>query len=69
MTTNRKILQDFEKDELKRTKLNVSQNFKIFEALYQEAVALGVLPPKNPLGGVEIVIKIARVVNSVSKPD
>jgi hypothetical protein len=53
-------------DELKRkTKVNVKKNFQIVEAMYDEAVALGVMPPKSKLDGVEIDIKIAKVVNSV----
>ena len=37
------------------------------EALYQEAVALGVFPLKDPLDGLEVDIRIAKVVNHVSK--
>ncbi len=40
----------------------------IVDALYKEAVTLGALPLKDPLEGIDIAIKIARVVNSVSKP-
>jgi len=43
------------------------RNFKILEALYQEAVSLGIIPLKNLLDGVEVDIKIAKVINSVSK--
>jgi hypothetical protein len=34
-------------------------------ALYKEAVALGVFPPKDPLEGIEVKIKIAKVVNGL----
>ena len=40
----------------------------IVDALYKEAVALGALPLKDPLEGIDIAIKIAWVVNNVSKP-
>jgi hypothetical protein len=35
------------------------------EALYKEAVTLGVIPLKNPLEGIEVDLKIAQVINSV----
>ena len=59
--------QQFEMDFLRKGKLDVIRNFKIEEALYQEAVSLGIIPLKNPLDGLEVDIKIARVINSVSK--
>ncbi|MBI2487424.1 MAG: hypothetical protein HYW01_10805 [Deltaproteobacteria bacterium] len=67
MITKHKKVQKFEKELVKKTKLDVMQNFQIAEALYREAVALGVIPMKDPLEGLEVDIKIARVVNSVSK--
>jgi len=57
----------FEIEILKNEKLDVKKKFKIVEALYKEAVALGVFPLKDPLEGLEVDIRIAKVVNSVSK--
>jgi hypothetical protein len=37
------------------------------EALYKEAVALGAIPLKDPLEGLDVDLRIAKVVNSVSK--
>ena len=59
--------QQFEMEILRRGKLDVVRNFQIEEALYQEAVSLGIIPLKNPLDGLEVDIKIARVINRVSK--
>ena len=59
--------QQFEMEFLRREKLDVVRNFQIEEALYQEAVSLGIIPLKNPLDGLEVDIKIARVINRVSK--
>ena len=67
MITNPKKLQEFERKLLKKEKVDVMQNFRIIEALYDEAVALSVIPLKGPLDGLEIDIKIARIVNSASK--
>ena len=52
---------------LRLRKPDPAKNFRIIEALYDEAVALGAIPLKDPLNGIEVDIKIAKVVNSVSK--
>lgn len=59
--------QKFEMELLRKEKVDIIRNFQIISALYKEAVALGILPLKNPLEGLETDIKIAKVVNSVSK--
>ena len=58
-------LQEFEVDFLKKEKVDIVRNFRIAEALYREAVTLGIIPLKDPLDGIEVDLKIARVVNSV----
>ncbi|MEI9479169.1 MAG: hypothetical protein WCO26_21710 [Deltaproteobacteria bacterium] len=59
--------QKFEMELSKKERLNIRSNFRIVEALYKEAVALGVIPLKNPLEGLEVDIRIAKVVNHVPK--
>lgn len=61
----RKELQKFEFDFLRKEKAGISRNFRILEALYKEAVTLGIIPLKNPLDGIEVDLRIARVVNRV----
>jgi transcriptional regulator with XRE-family HTH domain len=58
-------LRKFEMDFLREGKIDVARNFRIAEALYKEAVTLGIIPLENPLDGIEVDIKIAKVVNSV----
>ncbi len=57
----------FEIEILRKEKLDIKKKFKILEALYREAVALGVLPLKDSLEGLEVDIRIAKGINSVSK--
>jgi hypothetical protein len=64
-TAKNNDFQEFEIEFVKREKVNIIRNFHIVDALYNEAVALGVIPLKNPLEGIEVDLKIARVVNSV----
>ena len=58
-------LQKFEMDFIKKEKVHIVMNFRVVEALYKEAVTLGIIPLKNPLDGIEVDLKIAKVVNSV----
>ena len=58
-------LLKFELDFLRKEKVDIVRNFHIVEALYNEAVTLGIIPLKNPLDGIEVDLKIAKVVNSV----
>ena len=65
MCANEEELQKFELDFLRKEKVDIARNFRIVEALYKEAVTLGIIPLKNPLDGIEVDLKIAKVVNSV----
>jgi len=56
--------QKFEMELIKREKVDIKRNFHIVDALYQEAVTLGIIPLKNPLDGIEVDLKIAKVANS-----
>jgi len=58
-------LLKFELDLLRVEKVDCGRNFRIVDALYNEAVTLGTLPLKNPLDGIEVDLRIAKVVNSV----
>lgn len=66
MITNNEF-KKFEMEFMKREKVDIMKNFQIVDALYNEAVALGIFPLKNPLDGLEVDIKIARMINRVSK--
>jgi len=59
----------FEDGLLKREKADIARNFEILDALYEEARALGAFPPKDPLEGLEVKIKIARTLNCVPRAD
>ena len=59
--------QKFEMQITRREKCDIANNFRIVEALYEEAVALGVIPLKNPLEGLAVDLRIARIINRVPK--
>lgn len=54
--------QEFEDALLAAEKPDYFKNLQYFEALYQEAVALGVLPPADPLEDIEVDIRLADIV-------
>jgi hypothetical protein len=60
-------VQNLEKAILREESADFLKNIRLVEALYKEAVFLGVFPPQDKLSGLDVDIKIARVINSVSK--
>ncbi len=49
--------------------ISYEQSQKLFAAMWQEAVTLGVFPSADPLAGIEVDIHIARILNScLTKP-
>ena len=65
MIKNYKLIEKFEKNLIKTEKIDITRNFQIIDAMYNEAVELGIIPLKNPLDGIDNDIKIAKVVNHV----
>ena len=65
MVKNKKVLEKFEKELVRRSKPDYKKNFEIFEQLLKNAKRLGAFPPKDPLEGIEVDIKIAKILNSV----
>jgi len=65
MIRDREELRRFERDRIAKGVPDPADNFRIAEALYEEAVALGVFPMKDPLDGIDVDIRIARAVNRV----
>lgn len=67
MIKNPELLKKFEDSFIRDEALSFHQAVKLFTAMWNEGVKLGVLPPKEPLEGIEIDIRIARVLNSCLK--
>ena len=57
------LLEAFEKEQIRQKKADYHENLKIFEALYQEAQALGIFPLEDPLEGIEVDIRLAKALN------
>lgn len=65
MIKNPHILEQFNRELLAKEKPDFERNMKIYEAMYEWARELNRFPLEDPLEGIEVKIKIARVVNSV----
>ena len=66
MIKNPDLLQKFEDKLVQQEKTNFLKNLRLVDAMYRDAVIFGIFPLKDALDGVEIDIKIAEVINSVS---
>jgi len=67
MISNHEIVAKFERDFIADSKLSHSQALRIIDALWNEGVKLGSLPPKDPFEGLETDYKIARALNACLK--
>jgi len=65
MVKNTLKLQAFEAERIRAEKVDVEQNLRILDALYEEALMLGALPPKDPLEGIEVKIRMAHMLNGI----
>ncbi len=62
------LLREMEDSAIKKDgRLPFSIAIHIFESLWNEGKKLGVLPPKEPLEGIDIDIKVAKILNSCLK--
>lgn len=62
------LLEAFERAQIWNTPPDYFRNLRIFEALYEEAKALGHFPLKDPLEGLEMDIRLAKVLNVSTPP-
>ena len=67
MIRNYKNFEDFENELISKEEADIKKNFFIVEELYKEAVELGAFPLKNPLEDIDTDIRVAKILNSVSK--
>ena len=64
MIKNPDLLEEFERELKRGKKTDIQKNLKIVSELHQYARKLGVFG-KNPLDGIEVDLRIARIINHV----
>ena len=68
MIRDKALWEQFEAEWQRRRKPDPEANLRLFEAFMEQARALGVWPPQDPLEGIEHDIHLARVVNTYGGP-
>lgn len=67
MIRDAEYLMQFEEGIAPRLVLTLDRAFELVEAMWEEGVSLGVLPPSDPLEGIEVDLRVARALNSCTK--
>ncbi len=65
MVKDGKLLGEFERAYAASQRPDYFEALKVFEAMWKEGLSLGVLPLKDPLDGIEVDIRIAKILNHV----
>jgi hypothetical protein len=60
-------LRRFEDDLARGEKPDFARNLRLVDSLYREAAQFGVFPRKDPMDGIEVVLRIAKALNRVRK--
>lgn len=67
MIKNYEKFKKFENDFISKEKLSIEQSFCIMDEMYKEAAYFGIFPLKSPLEDIEDDIRLAKILNGVSK--
>lgn len=67
MIKNSAKLNEFYRKLTEKEDIPYQKALAIYEALHNEAVSLGVINHENMLEGIDIDIKIAKAINSLSR--
>jgi hypothetical protein len=64
---NKRKLNKFYQKLIEQENISHKQAISIYEALYNEAVSLGVINSENILEGLEVDLRIAKAINGLAK--
>jgi hypothetical protein len=68
MIKNADILKEFEIDFIRNGPvISLKEKFNLMDGMWREGIRLGVLPPKEPLEGLDVDIRVAEALNSCLK--
>ena len=69
MIKNNEYLEAFENQLAANETVDFARNLQIYEAMWQEAVGLGILPLLDPYDGLENDIPLANILNRLPRTD
>lgn len=61
------MLEGFEKDFVTKHPLSYEEALALLLGMWELGIRLGVLPPKDLLEGIEVDIRVARILNCLKK--
>ena len=67
MIKDAEYLRHFEDNFISKQKLTYEEALRILESMWHEVRSVGVLTRKDPLEGIDVRLKIAKVLNSCSE--
>ena len=67
MIKDAEYLRRFEDNFISKQKLTYEKALKILESMWREVQSVGVLARKDPLEGIDVSLRIAKVLNSCSE--
>ena len=56
------LVEAFEKELMRRDPPDHQRNLRIVEALYEHARRVGALPLEDPLDGIEVEVRLGRII-------
>jgi hypothetical protein len=62
------LVRRFEDEQMASSRGTFQENLAVFEALWEHARRLGVLPSRDPLEGIEVDVQLARVLRVRKSP-
>lgn len=65
MIKDSELLKKFEDEQVIKDDMTYLEKLKLLDSMYEYAVKIGVLPPKDPLEGIEENIRLAKVLNGI----
>lgn len=63
MIKNKKLWEEFNKEWILKRKISLKRRVKIYDGLYELAKELKAFPLKNPLQGIEHILRMAKILN------
>ncbi len=67
MVKDKKLLEKFEMELIKKTPSDIEKNLAIFNEMLEFAKEMKKIPPPDPFEGIEIDIKYAGTINGIKK--
>ncbi len=62
------LWESWEREWLRSQPVDFARNLALLDAMYEHARLLGAFPPADPLEGIDVKIRMARILNVSTSP-